>query len=334
MISLLAALLLQKVAEAGLWDTVLKGVNSIDRSINPVFPKEECRSLANAWHKLHGNAAEVRKPNCCKWETIVCHDTEARNVRIVSWDNMNLHGSIHWTSLMELKHMQILLLSGNRLLGNIESLKYPLSLKKLDLSNNDLSGLVKYELGPGLSHLNLRGNRINGEFPNQLSNQLKFCGIDKLQFCATKGYKGSCGVLQSCFFTEIAVPQVNQIYCNAISTIWSKLGETKYSIDNGSNCCAWFGIECDGLFRVVKISWSNKLFEFKNTEIDFGEYFNIFTSLEVLDLSEHPNLSGSISGLKLPLLQSLYFPGNVRNLGNTTVFGSFPIDFSHILTNL
>ncbi|XP_042048365.1 protein STRUBBELIG-RECEPTOR FAMILY 2-like isoform X2 [Salvia splendens] len=106
------------------------------------------------------------------------------------WTGVHCIGS----SIIELK------LHGMRLTGNIEfELSDLLSLKKLDLSSNDIQGSIPYSLPPNLTHLNFAENKFNQSFPysieqmkhirhlnlshNSLSGSLGnvFAGLEHLQ---------------------------------------------------------------------------------------------------------------------------------------------------------
>lgn len=131
----------------------------------------------------------------CKWEGISCFDSS--HVSKIELPEKNLSGRIS-DSIFRLPDIQIIDLSTNQFIGEIPpnlsscfSLRYlnlsnnnltgviqagPLPvLETLDLSNNMLSGKIPQDMGlySGLKFLDLGGNLLVGKFPDSISNMTR-----------------------------------------------------------------------------------------------------------------------------------------------------------------
>lgn len=136
--------------------------------------QEECEALVALYQSTNGANWTTREGwlannRPCTWFGISCAGQQISKIRL---NGKRLTGSLPET-LGKLRHLQLLDLSNNSLLGTIPPTIGSLPLQELDLSKNQLSGALPSELGKlvQLQRLSLSGNReLTGALPATLVN--------------------------------------------------------------------------------------------------------------------------------------------------------------------
>lgn len=123
----------------------------------------------NSW-KL----SSLRDHNDCprSWTGVVC-DEETGNVTAIVLDRLGLGGELKFHTLLELKMLSNLSLSGNNFSGRLPPAFGTLtSLRYLDLSDNKFYGPIPARINElwGLNYLNLSKNAFKGGFPGGIRN--------------------------------------------------------------------------------------------------------------------------------------------------------------------
>jgi len=138
-------------------------------------PPRSADALAS-W-SLNGSAAVAAAPAPCAWRGVSCESLG----RVVGVDvaGAGLAGTLAALDLQSLPSLGSLNLSFNALTGGFfpPNVSAPLlSVRSIDLSNNNLSGPVPATLPayvPSLEHLNLSSNQFTGEIPDTLDKLTK-----------------------------------------------------------------------------------------------------------------------------------------------------------------
>ncbi|XP_073152074.1 uncharacterized protein [Henckelia pumila] len=102
----------------------------------------------------------------CKWEGISCFDSS--HVSKIELPEKNLSGRIS-DSIFRLPDIQTIDLSTNQFIGEIPpSLSWCFSLRYLNLSNNNLTGVIRAGPLPVLETLDLSNNMLSGNIPQDM----------------------------------------------------------------------------------------------------------------------------------------------------------------------
>lgn len=103
---------------------------------------------------------------------VVC-DSPTGSVSAIALDRLGLAGELRFSTLIGLKQLKNLSLSGNSFTGRVvPAIGYMTSLQYLDLSGNQFYGPVPARLNDlwGLNYLNLSSNNFSGGFPSGIWN--------------------------------------------------------------------------------------------------------------------------------------------------------------------
>ncbi|KAM7529227.1 hypothetical protein LguiB_032637 [Lonicera macranthoides] len=98
---------------------------------------------------------------------------ESGKITVIALDSLGLVGDLKFSTLIGLKMLRNLSLSGNLLTGRlVPSLGFMSSLQHLDLSNNQFYGPIPGRISDlwGLNYLNLSRNNFTNGFPSGMSN--------------------------------------------------------------------------------------------------------------------------------------------------------------------
>ncbi|KAI4365462.1 hypothetical protein MLD38_021447 [Melastoma candidum] len=233
-------------------------------------------------------------PNPCSgsWEGVLC-DSNGEHIVSVALDGLGLAGELKFHTLTGLSMLRNLTLSGNNFTGRIEPKFGSMgSLQYLDLSDNSFYGPIPGKLNGlySLNYLNLSMNGFSGGYPDGLSNlqQLKVFDVHGNDLW------GDVGVLFQQFRNVEHVDlSLNRFF-----------GSINVGISNASSLA--------NTAKYLNLSHNNL-----NGGFFDGETIQMFTNLEVLDLSNN-----SITGL-FPSFSSL--PNlKILKLRNNLLFGSMP----------
>ncbi|KAG5050214.1 hypothetical protein JHK85_011317 [Glycine max] len=226
------------------------------------------------------------------WQGVVC-DEESGNVTGIVLDRLNLGGELKFHTLLNLKMLRNLSLSGNDFTGRLPpSLGSLSSLQHLDLSQNKFYGPIPARINDlwGLNYLNLSNNNFKGGFPSGLSNlqQLRVLDLHANHLWAEIG-----DVLSTLRNVERVDLSLNRFF-----------GGLSLAVENVSslaNTVHFLNLSCNNL---------NGRF-FTNSTI------GLFRNLQVLDLSDN-SITGQLPSFgSLPALRLLRLPRN-------QLFGSVP----------
>ncbi|KAK4256727.1 hypothetical protein QN277_006414 [Acacia crassicarpa] len=114
------------------------------------------------------------------WAGVACEDGTG-NVTAVVLDRLSLGGELKFHTLLELKMLKNLSLSGNDFTGRLPpALGTLTTLQHLDLSDNKFYGPIPARINDlwGLNYLNLSKNNFKGGFPIGLYNLQQLRGLD------------------------------------------------------------------------------------------------------------------------------------------------------------
>ncbi|XP_042506598.1 probable inactive receptor kinase At5g10020 [Macadamia integrifolia] len=224
------------------------------------------------------------------WYGIDCDDGSG-SVTALVLDELNLSGDLKFSTLIGLKMLKNLSLSGNFFTGRlVPGMGGLSSLQYLDLSRNQFSGPIPGRINDlwGLTYLNLSSNNFSGGHPTGIRNlrQLKFLDLHSNQLWGDIG-----DLLSELRNVEYVDLSFNEFY-----------GGLSLAAENISSL--------SNTIRYVNMS-HNRL---------SGEFFsnvslNLLRNLVVLDLGDN-QLTG-----QLPKINSL--PNlNILRLGNNRLYGS------------
>ncbi|TKY73915.1 inactive receptor kinase [Spatholobus suberectus] len=226
------------------------------------------------------------------WRGVLC-DEESGNVTGIVLDRLGLGGELKFHTLLGLKMLRNLSLSGNEFTGRLPpSLGSLASLQHLDLSQNKFYGPVPARINDlwGLNYLNLSNNQFKGGFPSGLNNlqQLRVLDLHANGLWAEIG-----DVLSTLRNVERVDLSLNQFF-----------GRLALAAENFSGLA--------NTVHFLNLSYNNL-----NGPFFGSSAVSLFRNLQVLDLSNN-----SITG-ELPSLGSL--PAlRVLRLGRNQLFGSVP----------
>lgn len=235
-----------------------------------------------------------RKSCPVSWTGVSC-DPESGSVVSINLNGLGLSGELKFNTLINLKSLQNLSLSGNFFTGRVvPALGSMSSLQYLDLSNNKFIGPIPDRITDlwGLNYLNLSMNGFKGGFPGNLRNlqQLKVLDLRKNKLWGDVG-----GIMSELKNVEFVDLSFNKFY-----------GGLGLGVDNVSSIA--------NTLRFMNLS-HNVL----NGGFFKGNVIGLFRNLEVLDLGDN-----GITG-ELPLFGML--PNlKVLRLGNNQLFGMIPED--------
>ncbi|XP_058084549.1 probable inactive receptor kinase At5g10020 [Magnolia sinica] len=245
--------------------------------------------VSNSW-----DPTSVESDGCPRsWSGISCGG--GGYVTDIVLDRLGLIGDLKFSTLIGLRMLRNLSLSGNSLTGRlVPSIGSLTSLQHLDLSGNHFYGSIPGRITElsNLGYLNLSSNNFTGGFPTAIRNlqQLKFLDLH------SNSLWGDIGVLLS----ELRNTEYVDISCN---TFYGGIALDSQNISSFLNTA-----------RYVNLSYNNLV----------GEFFShgsiqMFRNLEVLDV-DHNQIIG-----KLPSFDSL--PSlRVLRVGNNQLKGSIPME--------
>ncbi|KAF5765354.1 putative protein kinase RLK-Pelle-LRR-III family [Helianthus annuus] len=244
--------------------------------------------ISNSWNISTSDPASV----CPNFYGITCDEQTGRVVSI-NLDRIQLTGEIKFSTLLMLKNLKNLSLSGNRLTGRIvPNLGSMFSLQYLDLSGNEFYGPVPEKINDlyGLSYLNLSRNNFTGGFPNGIGNLQQLAVLD----LHSNSLWGDLGVL----FSQLRNVQYVDLSDNAFYGSLSIDGGVIPSVVN--------------TVQYVNLSRNRLGGGFFSDDV-----FVLFRNLHVLDLSDN-GLNGKLPSFGgLPNLE-------VLRLSNAQLFGPIP----------
>lgn len=235
-------------------------------------------------------------PNGCpnKWFGIDC-DSATGSVTAIVLDGLGLVGDLKFSTLIGLRMLRNLSLSGNALSGRVvPAIGTMTSLQHLDLSGNQFYGPIPSRMMDlwGLGYLNLSWNNFNGWFPSGIRNLQQMRILD----LHSNSLSGDVGVLLS------------------------ELRNTEY-VDVSSN--SFYGglrLDSQNLSSLVNTA---KYVNLSHNRLD-GEFFpyesfRMFRNLAVLDVG-YNHLTGNLpsfdSSASLRVLRA----------GNNQLSGSIPAE--------
>ncbi|KAG5045908.1 hypothetical protein JHK82_015288 [Glycine max] len=226
------------------------------------------------------------------WQGVFC-DEESGNVTGIVLDRLNLGGELKFHTLLDLKMLKNLSLSGNAFSGRLPpSLGSLSSLQHLDLSQNKFYGPIPARINDlwGLNYLNLSNNNFKGGFPSGLNNlqQLRVLDLHANQLWAEIG-----DVLSTLRNVERVDLSLNQFF-----------GGLSLTVENVSGLA--------NTVHFLNLSHNNL-----NGRFFTNSTITLFRNLQVLDLS-----GNSITG-ELPSFGSL-LALRVLRLPRNQLFGSLP----------
>ncbi|XP_047327453.1 probable inactive receptor kinase At5g10020 [Impatiens glandulifera] len=242
--------------------------------------------LSKVWNSWTPSSTD---PNSCpdSFYGVSCDDNG--NVTAIELDRLGLVGDLKFATLINLKKLTTLSLSGNSLSGRlVPALGLITSLQHLDLSDNQFYGPIPDRINGllGLIYLNLSSNNFTGGFPNQIHDlqQLKVLDLHSNELW---------GDIQGLFSQLGNVEHVdlshNKFY-GSLSMNWG-------NISNLPNTLRHLNLSHNGLAGEFFGSSSS-------------ESVPMFWNLEVLDLS-YNQLTGFLQAFRsLPRLRILRLGGN------------------------
>lgn len=226
------------------------------------------------------------------WTGVSC-DPESGSVVSINLNGLGLSGELKFNTLINLKYLQNLSLSGNNFTGRIvPALGSISSLQYLDLSNNQFIGPIPGRITDlwGLNYLNLSMNGFKGGFPGNLRNlqQLKVLDLRKNKLWGDIG-----GIMSELKNVEFVDLSFNRFH-----------GGLGVGADNVSSIA--------NTLRIMNLS-HNVL----NGGFFKGDVIGLFRNLEVLDLGDN-GITGELPSFgMLPNLK-------VLRLGSNQLFGMIP----------
>ncbi|KAG8642907.1 hypothetical protein MANES_12G141100v8 [Manihot esculenta] len=248
--------------------------------------------IVSAW-----NLSNLRNQSSCpvSWPGITC-DSTTNSVTGIILDRLSLSGDLKFSTLLNLKSLQNLSLSGNHFTGRlVPTLGSMSSLQHLDLSDNEFSGPIPGRIAElwNLKYINLSRNGFEGGFPVGLP--VPFRNLQQLRVLDLHSNKFRGNV------REVLSELINLDYLDlSDNEFYGELGGL--SVENVSGLA--------NTVRFVNFSGNKLIGGFLKAEV-----IALFRSLEVLDLSNN-----GISG-KLPSFESMLHL-RVLQLRNNQLFGA------------
>ncbi|XP_021679458.1 probable inactive receptor kinase At5g10020 isoform X2 [Hevea brasiliensis] len=248
--------------------------------------------IISAW-----NLSNLTNQSSCpdSWPGITC-DSTANSVTGIILDRLSLSGDLKFSTLLNLKSLQNLSLSGNRFTGRlVPTLGSMSSLQHLDLSDNQFSGPIPGRISElwNLKYINLSTNGFEGGFPVGLP--VPFRNLQQLRVLDLHSNK-----LRG---------NVREVLSELINLDHLDLSDNEFYGE-----LSGLGVEnVSGLANTVHFV------NFSRNSLTGGflkaEVIGLFRSLEVLDLSNN-----AING-ELPSFGSMLHL-RVLRLGNNQLFGA------------
>ncbi|XP_075474102.1 putative inactive receptor kinase At5g10020 [Primulina tabacum] len=223
----------------------------------------------------------------------VACDPSADFIVAISLDRLGLSGDLKFSTLVPLKFLQNLTLSGNFLSGRlVPTLGQMSSLQVLDLSGNQFYGPIPARLNDlwALHFVNLSNNHFSEGFPSGIKNlqQLKVLDLH------LNNFQGSVGEL----ILELRNVEYLDLSRNAFS------GSLELSVENVSSLA--------NTVKYVNLSGNGLTGGFWGSDV-----MMLFRNLRILDLGDN-GIGGQLPDFRqLPNLQIL-------RLGNNGLYGSVP----------
>jgi len=251
---------------------------------------QDPQKLLDSWAPAAVAEATAACPKT--WQGVVC-DEESGNVTGIVLDRLRLGGELKFHTLLDLRMLRNLSLSGNDFTGRLPPTLGSLSsLQHLDLSQNKFYGPIPARINDlwGLNYLNLSNNQFKGGFPSGLSNlqQLRVLDLHANALWAEIG-----DVLSTLRNVEHVDLSLNQFF-----------GGLSLAVENVSGLA--------NTVHFLNLSYNNLNGQFfKNSTI------SLFRNLQVLDLTNN-SITGELPSFgSLPALRVLRLPRN-------QLFGSVP----------
>ncbi|KAL9313757.1 hypothetical protein ACSQ67_019209 [Phaseolus vulgaris] len=251
---------------------------------------QDPHNLLDSWSPAAVAEAAAACPTT--WQGVVC-DEESGNVTGIVLDRLRLGGELKFHTLLDLRMLRNLSLSGNDFTGRLPpSLGSLSSLQHLDLSQNKFYGPIPARINDlwGLNYLNLSNNQFKGGFPSGLSNlqQLRVLDLHANALWAEIG-----DVLSTLRNVERVDLSLNQFF-----------GGLSLTVENVSGLA--------NTVHFLNLSHNNL-----NGHFFMNSTIGLFRNLQVLDLSNN-SITGELPSFgSLPTLRVLRLPRN-------QLFGSVP----------
>ncbi|XP_027361973.1 probable inactive receptor kinase At5g10020 isoform X2 [Abrus precatorius] len=245
--------------------------------------------LLESWNPSSLPGSTVACPR--SWRGVLCDDVTG-NVTGIVLDRLRLGGELKFHTLLDLKMLKNLSLSGNDFTGRLPpSLGSLSSLQHLDLSHNNFYGPIPARINDlwGLNYLNLSNNQFKGGFPSGLNNlqQLRVLDLHSNQLWAQIG-----DLLSTLRNVEYVDLSLNQFY-----------GGLSLTVENVSGLA--------NTVHFLNLSHNNL-----NGHFFESDTIGLFRNLQVLDLTNN-SFRGSIAIINSTTL-------NILNLSSNSLSGSLP----------
>ncbi|KAE8731699.1 putative LRR receptor-like serine/threonine-protein kinase [Hibiscus syriacus] len=220
----------------------------------------------------------------CSWEVVLC-DTKKENVIGLKASGLGLSGLMPDTTIGKLTQLQSLDLSNNKITALPSDLWSLGSLKRLNLSSNQISGFLPSNIGNfgQLEIIDLSGNNFSGEIPAAISS------LPSLQVLnlAGNGFEWSIptGILncQSLVSLDLSLNRLNGSLPDGFGAAFPKLK----TLNLARNEVYGHVSEFAEMKSLTSLNISGNLFKGLVTDVFQGQ-------LEVIDLSKN-QLQGHIS---------------------------------------
>ncbi|WCJ31796.1 Leucine-rich receptor-like protein kinase family protein [Euphorbia peplus] len=233
------------------------------------------------------------------WPGITC-DVSTNSITAISLDRLSLSGDLKFSTLLNLKSLQNLSLSGNHFTGRIvPALGSISSLQYLDLSNNNFSGPIPARIAElwNLKYVNLSVNAFDGGFPVDL--KVPFRNLQQLRVLDLRDNK----------------------FVGDVGQVLSEFGNLDYLDLSGNGFYGELGGL--GVDNVSGLANTARFVNFSGNQLSGGflkaDVIGLFRNLQVLDLSYN-----MING-ELPSFESLLSLTELY-LQNNQLFGAIPVE--------
>ncbi|KAL3524695.1 hypothetical protein ACH5RR_013067 [Cinchona calisaya] len=222
-------------------------------------------------------------------------DLSSNSVTSIHLDGLSLSGELKFVTLLPLKSLQNLTLSGNSFTGRlVPALGTMTSLQYLDLSNNQFIGPIPERINDlwGLNYLNLSRNNLTGWYPGRTYN-----------------------------LNQLKVLDLHQNSLNGnVEALFSVLRNVEYVDLSGNSFAGSFALSADNVsslantLQYMNLSRNNLAGGFFS-----GDVMQLFRNLRVLDLGDNG------INAELPPMGTLM---NLRvlKLRNNNFYGSIPAE--------
>jgi Leucine-rich repeat (LRR) protein len=300
------------------------------------IPLNQCQALLTLYSENNGPNWSPKTVNWnntdtpCTWEGITCSNGNVTEINLTSH---NLTGTLPNLSALT-SSLQKLQLGSNHLTVDWSALTALTNLQVLDLRNNQLTGTFPASLTTltALTTLYLKGNQLTGVVPVFNKSITVDLSGNPLYLDPTLGYSVPLNtqlvdnklLYQRCLTVPTSfIPQCQALltlYNDTKGNAWTYKTSYSYSWNTSNPPCSWEGITCDDNGNVTAIDLTNHNLN--------GTLPNLsaLTSLQQLNLSNNPLLTGHQNLRVLTSLQKLQVSGN-------TLLTTVPADWSS-LTNL